>query len=79
MLAVRRAQTQYQRFIYDAYPDVADLVKAAERRVSEFGGSDFRLQGGCAFKRFPLLWLEIRQALSVGLAKLRMLATAAPR
>jgi glycosyltransferase involved in cell wall biosynthesis len=41
---------QYQRFIYDAYPQAPDLVAAAELRVAELGGSDLQMQGGRLFR-----------------------------
>jgi hypothetical protein len=70
--AAKACATHYQRFIFDAYPDVPDLIKTAERRVSQFGGSDLTINGGWAFqvisscfgwkfgKRCQLLWRELK-------------------
>jgi glycosyltransferase involved in cell wall biosynthesis len=41
--------TQYQRFVFDAYPEVPALVAAAERRIAQFGGSELRIGGGRLF------------------------------
>jgi Glycosyl transferase family 2 len=71
-LTAKACATQYQRFIYDAYPAVPDLVEAAEQRVAEFGGSDLRIGGGRAFqiilycfgwkfaKRCHLAWRKLK-------------------
>jgi glycosyltransferase involved in cell wall biosynthesis len=48
--AAKACATQFQRFIYDAFPDVPDLITAAERRVSELGGHDLKLEGGRVFR-----------------------------
>ena len=48
-LATRACAMQYQRFAYDAYPAVPELVAVAERRAAELGGSDLRPQGGPVF------------------------------
>jgi hypothetical protein len=48
--ARKACATHYQRFIFDAYPDVPDLVEAAERRVMELGGSELQMHGGRAFQ-----------------------------
>lgn len=48
-VAARACATQYQRFAYDAYPAVPDLVAAAERRAVELGGSDLQPLGGPLF------------------------------
>src|SRR5436853_283909 len=46
-IAARKAYaTQYQRFIFSAYPEVPDLVRVAEERVGALGGSDLRIAGG---------------------------------
>lgn len=42
--------TQFQRFVYDTYPQALDLVAQAERRVSELGGSGLRPGGGRVFQ-----------------------------
>jgi GT2 family glycosyltransferase len=42
--------TQFQRFVFDAYPDRPDLVQAAERRVEALGGSPLRIGGGRGFQ-----------------------------
>ena len=41
--------TQFQRFIYDVYPH-SDLVRDAEERVKELGGSDLKPGGGNLFQ-----------------------------
>jgi glycosyltransferase involved in cell wall biosynthesis len=78
--ARKACATHFQRFIYDAYPDVPDLVDAAERRVMELGGSELQMHGGHVFqiisssfgwkfgKRCQLLWRKIK-ALSSGARK----------
>jgi glycosyltransferase involved in cell wall biosynthesis len=40
----------YQRFVYDVFPAVPDLVAKAEARVAALGGSDLEAGGGRAFK-----------------------------
>jgi hypothetical protein len=64
--------THYQRFVFDAYPEVPDLVAAAERRIAQFGGSELRIGGGRLFrlisrwfgcklgKRCQLAWRRLR-------------------
>jgi hypothetical protein len=47
--------THYQRFVFEAYPEVPELVAAAERHVAQFGGSDLRIGGGRLF-RFISQW-----------------------
>ncbi|MGD1874833.1 MAG: glycosyltransferase family 2 protein [Mastigocoleus sp.] len=42
--------TRFQRFIYEAYPDVPDLRKKAELKVKEFGGSSVKPFGGPMFE-----------------------------
>ena len=78
--------THYQRFVFDAYPEVPDLVAAAERRIAEFGGGDLRIGGGRLFriisgwfgwklaKRCQLAWRRVRSLA----AMLRKEAIAAP-
>lgn len=41
--------TVFQRFVYDAYPQVPDLVERAETLVRHWGGSDLQPQGGRLF------------------------------
>lgn len=41
---------QYQRFVYDVFPAVPDLVARAEARVAALGGSDLEIGGGRAFR-----------------------------
>jgi hypothetical protein len=36
--------------VFDAYPDVPDLVAVAEQRISQLGGSDIERGGGRAFQ-----------------------------
>ena len=62
----------FQIFIYNAYPHVSELTKAAERRVRELGGSALRAGGGPTFqtlsacfgwkfaRRVQLYWQSIR-------------------
>jgi len=71
--AKKAAACQLQRFIYDLYPQMPELIKAAEQRVLELGGSELRMGGGSAFKglsacvgwkiarRCQLLWHSIRR------------------
>jgi len=42
--------TQFQRFIYDVYPHSRDLVRRAEEKVIELGGSDLKPIGGHLFQ-----------------------------
>jgi glycosyltransferase involved in cell wall biosynthesis len=70
--AAKACATQYQRFIYDTYPDAPDLIAAAELRVAELGGSELDMQGGRLFriisgcfgwkfgKRCQLVWRMLR-------------------
>jgi len=70
--AAKACATHYQRFAYDAYPQAAELVAQAEKRVLELGGSDLRAGGGPAFqmlargvgwklsKRAQLVWRTLR-------------------
>jgi glycosyltransferase involved in cell wall biosynthesis len=48
--ALKACATHYQRFAYDAYPQAAELVRRAEKRAAELGGSDLRAGGGPAFQ-----------------------------
>jgi len=48
--ALRACATHYRRFLLDAYPDVPDLVAAAEARVAQLGGSDLTVAGGPMFR-----------------------------
>jgi len=41
---------QYQRFIYDVYPDSLNLVRQAEEKVRELGGSSLKPGGGQFFQ-----------------------------
>jgi glycosyltransferase involved in cell wall biosynthesis len=64
--------THYQRFVFDAYPEVPELVATAERRIAEFGGSELCIGGGRLFrllsrwfgwklgKRCQLAWRALR-------------------
>jgi glycosyltransferase involved in cell wall biosynthesis len=70
--AAKACATHYRRFVFDAYPDVPDLVETAERRISQLGGSDLQIRGGRAFqvvsscfgwkfgKRCQLLWRKLK-------------------
>lgn len=42
--------TVFQRFVYEVYPDVPDLMQAAAAKVQEFGGSDIKPSGGPVFQ-----------------------------
>jgi hypothetical protein len=48
--AASACATHFQRFVFDAYPDMPDLVEAAERRVEELGGSNLQIGGGRTFQ-----------------------------
>lgn len=48
--AARACACHFQRFIYYAYPDVPELVNAAEKRVGELGGTELKIGGGWAFR-----------------------------
>jgi glycosyltransferase involved in cell wall biosynthesis len=48
--AKKACATHYQRFVYDAYPQAAELVAQAEKRAMELGGSDLQAGGGAAFQ-----------------------------
>jgi glycosyltransferase involved in cell wall biosynthesis len=39
----------YQRFIYEAYPKVPNLVQLASNKVKELGGCDLKIEGGELF------------------------------
>lgn len=41
---------QFQRLIYDAYPNFPNLVRQAEEKVRELGGSDLQPGGGSLFQ-----------------------------
>jgi len=47
--------TAFQRFIYDAYPNVLDLVKQSEIYVSSLGGSDLQISGSLIFQIFKFI------------------------
>ena len=76
--AAKACASHYQRFIFDVYPDVPDLVEAAEQRVSLLGGSDLQIQGGRVFqgisgcfgwklgKRCQLAWRRFKQPVAFG-------------
>ncbi|WNZ27304.1 glycosyltransferase family 2 protein [Leptolyngbya sp. NK1-12] len=55
--------TVFQRFIYEAYPDVPNLVQAANAKVQEFGGSNLKPTGGPVFRLLAdtLGWQKARQ------------------
>ncbi|AFY40840.1 glycosyltransferase family 2 protein [Nostoc sp. PCC 7107] len=42
--------TVFQRFIYEVYPDVTDLLQKAEEKVQQLGGSDLQASGGPMFQ-----------------------------
>jgi hypothetical protein len=74
-VAARACATQYQRFVYAAYPQVPDLTANAERRVRELGGSELRPGGGHVFqtlsrifgwkfaKRCQWIWWRLRESI----------------
>lgn len=59
----RRACAAYfQRFIYDTYPDAPGLVRRAEERVRELGGSDYELPTGGRLHRLAVRTLNWKRA-----------------
>jgi len=42
----RACAAHFQQFIYDNYPDMADLLAKAEEKVASLGGSDRKLESG---------------------------------
>lgn len=54
----------HQRFIYDVFPEVPDLVAQAEARVETLGGSDLQIEGGRGFQTIKrcLGWKAARRA-----------------
>jgi glycosyltransferase involved in cell wall biosynthesis len=76
--ARRACATNYQRFVYAAYPQAPALVAQAEKRIAELGGSELRPDGGRLFrllirvfgwksaKRCELAWRELRRAMAAG-------------
>jgi hypothetical protein len=82
--------THYQRFVFDAYPEVPALVTAAERRIAQFGGSELRIGGGRLFrflsrwfgwklaKRCQLAWRGFKAWLAI-LRKEKTTVLSAPR
>ncbi len=78
--------THYQRFVFDAYPEVPELVAAAERHIAQLGGSELRIGGGRLFrciarwfgwklgKRCQLAWRRVK----VWMAMLRREEIAVP-
>jgi glycosyltransferase involved in cell wall biosynthesis len=42
--------TEFQRFIYEAYPEVPELCLKAEVNVQKFGGTDIKPLGGSVFQ-----------------------------
>ena len=73
--------THYQRFVFDAYPAVPDLVAAAERCIAQFGDSDLCIGGGRLFrlfsrwfgwklgKRCQLTWRRLKTAATTTLSE----------
>src|SRR5260370_3810010 len=59
----RACATQFQRFIYDVYPHSVDLVRGAEEKVVELGGSDLKPAGGHLFQvtSKTLGWKTVRR------------------
>jgi hypothetical protein len=70
--ARKACATHYQRFIFSTYPQLPHLIRIAERRVAELGGSELQIGGGTAFttisrcfgwkaaKRCQRPWLRLR-------------------
>jgi glycosyltransferase involved in cell wall biosynthesis len=60
----KAAAHTFQSFAYAAYPTAPDLVREAERRVAELGGSDLELGGGRVFRFLSraLNWKIARRA-----------------
>jgi hypothetical protein len=54
---------RWQRWMYAFYPEFPDLAHRAESRVSELGGSDFKIEGGRILRLLsPLIgWKASRQ------------------
>ena len=57
------AADRFQSWLFHFYPDFPDLVKAAEDRISELGGSTLRMQGGQMLKLLqPIVgWKGVRR------------------
>lgn len=67
--ATRRAcAMNLQRLIHSAYPDAADLVSRAEKRIAELGGSDLVPGGGPVFQKLSRIvgWKAARRAQVLG-------------
>lgn len=47
--------TAFQRFIYEVYPAVPDLIAQAQAKVQQFGGSSLQFEGGLMFKLLSAL------------------------
>ena|SRR5205823_7599306 len=64
----RACATQFQRFIYDVYPQSPDLVRQAEAKVRELGGSDLQPGGGHLFQvtSKTLGWKTARRVQRIG-------------
>ncbi|NJL09511.1 MAG: glycosyltransferase family 2 protein [Calothrix sp. SM1_7_51] len=56
--------TVFQRFIYEVYPDVPELLTKAEAKVQEFGGSELKPIGGPMFNLLSdfLGWKQAKKA-----------------
>lgn len=55
--------TAFQRFIYEVYPDASALLKQAEDKVLQYGGSNLKPTGGPAFQILSTLlgWERAKQ------------------
>jgi glycosyltransferase involved in cell wall biosynthesis len=47
---------RYQRFLYAAYPTHPELIKTAEARIRELGGTQIRPEGGAGFRLITSLF-----------------------
>ncbi|MGB3204890.1 MAG: glycosyltransferase [Crinalium sp.] len=55
--------TAFQRFIYEVYPEVPDLIAQAQAKVQQFGGSSLQFEGGLMFKLLSTLvgWQQAKR------------------
>lgn len=58
----KAAAAYFQRFVYDTYPDAPSLVRRAEERVRELGGSDYQLPTGGSLHRLAVRTLNWKRA-----------------
>ncbi|MBR8835808.1 MAG: glycosyltransferase family 2 protein [Stigonema ocellatum SAG 48.90 = DSM 106950] len=48
--------TAFQRFIYEVYPNVPDILQEAKTKVQQFGGSNLKSSGGSKFQLLSSLF-----------------------